>query len=264
MRRHLPLIGLTCALLVSGWNGALAAALCPHTEGAADEAASVSNPPTDDAHACCRLSGKSKSGDGEDAHCPDAARKEENHSSRPNGASPHHQAAPLQQADRHVEGHKTAPNKHHHHAAGNSTAELSSSCGHCVRRPQQPPAFAPARTAGKAKHGVAAPAARVEGRWHPVVSLLTLSAPVARGAPPGGGGARRHVLISLFLIQHLSPSPSAGCRSKPHSRVSTKFHLEFIRRRAHPSASGRSRQLSTLYREVKSWVEIRSVKGGAA
>lgn len=198
MRRHLALIGLTCALLVSGWNGALAAALCPHTEGADEEAASVSNPPADDVHACCRLSGKSRSGDGEDAHCPDAARSEENRSSRPNGASSHHQASPHQQAVQHIEGPAAVANDHHH-AAGNLTAELSSSCGHCVRRPHQTLAFAPVGTAGKAKHDVAAPAARVEGRWHPVISSLTPSAPVARGAPPAGG-ARRHVLISLFLI----------------------------------------------------------------
>lgn len=168
------MLGLLCALLLQTWGGALAAVVCPH---AGRDAA-----PTTKAgeHSCCaaRPSDESRAADAgsDDAagHCP---------MSRTRAASD--------------EGltHDAADST----ATGDPAALLTSPpCTHCVGRPDRPPTPSRTREPQEARRDAPAPATRAH-TTRPAPVLFASAVEPSQHAPPGLG-ARRHVLLSVFLI----------------------------------------------------------------
>ena len=196
MRRNFSLIGITCALILSGWGGALAAALCPHAQrGVPSSIASTPDMRPDDAHACCRMSKKSASVDGNEAYCSGTT-ENRNVASTHNEASSHQKAVPHHEASRPAHG--TVGTEPETHEAAARFAVESSTCDHCVERREQLPAFVRARSSGEAKPDILTSAVHAQKVSRAVVPSFSPITPLSRGAPPGR--ARRHVLISVFLI----------------------------------------------------------------
>jgi hypothetical protein len=192
MRRNFSFIGITCALMLSGWGSVLAVALCPH----ALRAATSNSASTSDAHDCCRMSKKSASvGGGNDAHCSGTT-ENRNDASTHDEASSHRKAVPHHKAFRPALSSFGVEPGSHEAAAG--FAVESSTCGHCVNRREQLPPFVRARASGEAKRDISSSAAHLQKVLRAVAPSFTIITPLSRGAPPGS--ARRHVLISVFLI----------------------------------------------------------------
>lgn len=197
MRRNFSFIGIICALMLSGWGGALAAALCPHAQRAAtDSNAPMADARPDDAHACCRMSKKSARVDGgNDAHCSGTIEKANDASSH-NEASSHGKAVPHHEASR--PAHSSVGAEPESHVAAAGFAVESSTCGHCVNRREQLPPFVRACASGEAKCDISSTAVHSQKVLRAVAPSFTPITPLSRGAPPGS--ARRHVLIGVFLI----------------------------------------------------------------
>lgn len=170
MRRQLLLIYpvLLCALSLSGWGGVLAAALCPHAAASARAAASVeAGMSMDDDHACCHADAK----DVQEEHC----------------SSSSHEAMGETKA--------TPATKRHSQAL----AASEDSCSHCIGRSTLP--AWPARASEPSQHRPDAHRpAQDEAKpvAPPVVRFVSSIAPT-QGAPPGAA-ARKHLLLSIFLI----------------------------------------------------------------
>jgi hypothetical protein len=164
MRRKISIIGLLLlSLCVSGWSSALAAALfsCSHAKSEEPRA-----PVMEQDHSCCRAKlAKAES------HCSTAERK-------PTG------------------GMRMMPSVVD--ARAEATAQAAGSCAHCIDRSEVPatPIF---RQANRINRNADAVASR---KVTPVALFTTLFTPQVtfrQGSPPGHQ-ARKHLLISVFII----------------------------------------------------------------
>jgi hypothetical protein len=185
MRQRLLINGIVAALVLSGWSGALAAAMCPRAEAAST-----------DAHACCV-----KEAGEESAHCPMAPGTMGETGRTHDGG--------------HDEGATSSPHEateisahHQQHAvevsAGVRTAtgirRADDSCAHCIGRSTFPPASLKMGAGEGAKRDDnSRPARAREHVARPFASFAPEIVP-SQGAPPGNSAARRRVLIGVFLI----------------------------------------------------------------
>lgn len=162
--KRLLLIGVLFMLLVVGWSGVLAAALCSHPED--------TSPVIAEGHACCRVETAQQA----DAHCP---------------ASPHEAMGDMEMtpliltAARHTDAHGPEP---------------LASCPHCVGKSGLPitPVLA-ANSADQSKRDTGAAVSHVFKPLVPRGAAFTPPVTARQGAPPGAS-VRRHVLLSVFLI----------------------------------------------------------------
>jgi len=201
MRRLLLNACAAAVLILGGWGGALASAVCPHASGAARAAE----------HACCRARAKSqtrRAGKSQTAR-QTAEQSTAHHSPRraAQGGGDCHAQLPGARAAKHQDA---GPRPNVRETAGprevaragavqrGGVARPGASCAHCVSRPELPPASAKLRGDGGARRAADAPAERAPSL--PATAGLSRAPAVAaaRGAPPLT--ARRHVLLNLFLI----------------------------------------------------------------
>lgn len=217
MRQRLLLIGITCVLVLSGWSGVLASVLCPHAgrsavdvagdkEIARTEAVEVVVFSTgDETHDCCRirLGGAASAHDSvpdrhvspqapHDAHAQIQSASHDAHAATPS-ASP---------ASEPTSGDDTDAAAETCHAAPPRDASLdapTSSCAHCMGRPEQPTAPASARQASDERR-ISTGDIPPDRKMHaPTTSFFIPATSTRRRAPPTGR-TRRHVLNSIFLI----------------------------------------------------------------
>lgn len=201
MLRRLSALGVFCALLLQGWGGALASALCPHA-GAATKR-------QEEAHSCCPA-GKPDARAQESApsasHCPMSQGRRAADEERPHGRAHNPSHEPAHAAAR--EHARAAVDEEDEPARQDAARGLRAltarraphPCSHCVGRPDLPPAPNFSRETNGARRGgsFAEPrlaAARVEP---PRVSFVRFVTPTQH-APPAGG-ARRHALLGVLLI----------------------------------------------------------------
>lgn len=215
MRQRLSAIVLAFALLLFGWGGALAAALCAHAGGGSPAAM-----PAD--HTCCSLSAALA----EDESAPEETAEEAatgaahcalalEASAEPAASATHAPRPPASASARAVasaseSSDEFASASESSDCAGSERAGPASapvfgqsfapaSCVHCLGRSERPSApavtaRAPDRTA-KGAHDLAPRAVSA-----PALNANRFTPPVTptQGAPPTG--ARRHLLLSVFLI----------------------------------------------------------------
>lgn len=172
MRRQLLFICLLlCALMLSGWGAVLAAALCPHAATAGRAASVVESMSMEDDHACCPARDEGAAGASE--HCSQAS-QEATHEMEAMAST----ARPTPQA----------------------VAWPAASCAHCIGRNGLP--AAPAKAASDAAqkrqdaHRLTAQETKLVAP-HALSFVSTISP--TQGAPPGPA-ARKHLLLSVFLI----------------------------------------------------------------
>ena len=167
MRHKLSIIcALLLALCVSGWSGALAAALaCPHARGEASRVMAKANHSSPEDHSCCRAKRAQA-----EPHCSTTER----------GAMSNMQMMPLARAN------------------FEAIDQPVESCTHCMDRSELP-ATPTAYQANRFKRSVDA------GVSHTATPLASLTAlfvkPVLyrQGSPPGDR-VSKHLLISVFII----------------------------------------------------------------
>ena len=163
MRRKISIIGLLLlSLCVSGWSSALAAALsCSHAKGGEPRAMLIEQD-----HSCCRAKLEKT-----ESHCSTAERQ-------PMGGKRMMLAV--------MNVHATA------------AAQAARSCAHCIDRSEVPatPIF---RQANRINQNADAVASR---KVTPLAPFAALFAPpiISRQGSPPGSQARKHLLISVFLI----------------------------------------------------------------
>lgn len=161
MKRVL-LISVILLLFLSGWGGALAAALsCSHAKGEEPRARLMEQD-----HSCCRAKlGKTES------HCSTAERK-------PVGSM----RMMLAVVD----------------ARAEAAAQAAPSCAHCIDRSEVPatPIF---RQANRINRNVDAATSRKVTPLAPFAALFAMQVISRQGSPPGPQ-ARKHLLISVFII----------------------------------------------------------------
>jgi hypothetical protein len=171
MRRQLLLFYpvLLCALVLSGWGGVLTAALCPHAAASARAATrAAQGMEMDDDHACCHREAKGA----QKEHC--------------SGSS--HEAV--------GEAKRTTPAAERH---PKTLAPSEASCSHCIGHSSLP--VAPVKAGEPSQQGSDAHRlAQDESKPFapPVAQVVSAIAPT-QGAPPGPA-ARKHLLLSIFLI----------------------------------------------------------------
>ena len=163
MRHKISIIGvLLLALCVSGWSSALAAALsCPHAKGEPSRAMAQD-------HSCCHAQTMRAQ-----PHCP----------------TPEHEAMgdmQMMPAAAVVEG------------VAQAAVQLAGSCAHCMEQ-SEVPAMPNALRANQIKRSVDASASLTPMPPSPFAALFTPTVLSRQGSPPGAQ-ARKHLLISLFLI----------------------------------------------------------------
>jgi hypothetical protein len=164
MRRKVSIIGvLLLALCVSGWGSALAAALsCPHAQGEQQRRAMM-----EQGHSCCHA----KLAQQAQPHC----------------STPEHEAMGEARMMPVVED------------GAEVVAPPAGSCAHCVDRSEVPatPTF---REANQVKRNVDATA--TSRKVTPLAPFAALFAPqvLSRQGSPPGVQARKHLLISVFII----------------------------------------------------------------
>ncbi|MGB7926414.1 MAG: hypothetical protein WCF57_24445 [Pyrinomonadaceae bacterium] len=171
MRRKISIIGLLLlALCVSGWSSALAAALyCPHAKSTQARAMMRQD------HSCCRAKLARAAEQQQPPHCSTAA----SHQAMTGEA----QAMPVADAA----GGEPQP-----------VAQPAGSCAHCVDRSEIPasPTFGQAnrieRNADATTSRKATPLAPFAASFAPQV--------LSRQGSPPGAQARKHLLISVFII----------------------------------------------------------------
>lgn len=164
---------LLCALVLSGWGSVLAAALCPHAASRAAAASVEAGVGVDDDHACCHADAE---GAGE--HCSGSKHEATGESKATHAHGQRAQATkPLRQA----------------------LAPSESSCSHCVGHSSLPVAPARFGEPSRPKHDAHRPAQdEAKPVAPPVIRFVSSIAPT-QGAPPGPA-ARKHLLLSIFLI----------------------------------------------------------------
>ncbi|HEX8138654.1 MAG TPA: hypothetical protein VF544_13895 [Pyrinomonadaceae bacterium] len=170
MRRRLLLIypALLCALCLSGWGGVLAAAFCPHASASARAAASVeAGQEMDDDHACCHADAR----DAQEEHCSNSS----------------HEAMVETKARPATERHSQA------------LAPSEDSCSHCIGRSSLPVRPAKASEPSQHRHDARGPAKDEAKPVAPPIFRIVSSIAPTQGAPPGPT-ARKHLLLSIFLI----------------------------------------------------------------
>lgn len=172
MRRFLLITGIIPALLLSGWSGVLASALCQHAGGAAASSAVGEMPD------CCR----GEMGDGES--CPMSRDESADEADAPHGAS--------NTASEHAEATVEAAE------SGRAFNAPAIACAHCMGRSDFLPTPLFVREAAPAQRESVNQAPRAPKPLALPAAPLTRAVVPSQGAPPGH--ARRHVLISVFLI----------------------------------------------------------------
>lgn len=167
MRRQLLFTGiLLCALTLGGWGGVAAKVLCPHAAEATAGAAATPIEATemDGDHACCPAKD-----DMADEHCSGDATSET-------------EATPQTKDE------------------AQSLAQLAESCLHCVSHnnlPVSPFSMRELQPKGS-EVSPPVPSQEVKPLAPPADRFLSVIIPV-QGAPPGPP-ARKHLLLSVFLI----------------------------------------------------------------
>jgi hypothetical protein len=166
MRRQLSFVVLLlCALLLSGWGGVLTSALCPHAARAAVAPLAESMGMADD-HACCHAQKAEK-----DEHCPTSSREamSDMDMKAPAAAEPQSLAAP------------------------------AGSCSHCIIHKGLPTAPVNPRDARQNNSDANQRASQNAKTVAPPAARLVSTIVPTQGAPPGAT-ARKHLLLSIFLI----------------------------------------------------------------
>ena len=163
MRRKISIIGvLLLALCVSGWSSALAAAIsCPHAKGEAPGAM------VEQDHSCCRA----KTAEAE-AHCSTSGHE----------AMAESRVMPVIDAG----------------AVKEAVAQPAESCAHCMDRPEVPATLTFCQ-ANQIKRSADAATARTAMPTAPFMVLFAPRVLSRQGSPPGTQ-ARKHLLISVFII----------------------------------------------------------------
>lgn len=178
MCRRFIILGVIVALSAGGWGGVLASALCARASVAASSSAE---------HDCCRKEQDETTA----TSCPMSVRaKNAEHAP---GARTH---AAHEATEREGDARPRAAV-----SSGDARVFPPKSCAHCVGRAPQPPAAFKVRASESAKRGDEGyyPAPRAErSNISPKTSFFPHVTPT-QGAPPGPT-ARRHVLVSVFLI----------------------------------------------------------------
>lgn len=169
--RRLLYSGLVIVLLLSGWHGVLAAALCPHVQCQA--ASSVKGQPSSQAPT-----------QQHESHCSDASEE----------MSEEKQSPPPQVAADDSEVNAEVADS----SSGSIHQPVSFPCAHCMGSPQAPTTPKNERTAGQQNVNSVTEAPRVIGRvTPPLVSFVKEIIPYEDGPPHR---VQRHVLIQVFLI----------------------------------------------------------------
>ena len=183
MMRRLLLIGITCALTVGGWAGALAAVVCPHADAAGAASGGAS-------HDCCR----SQDGGGA-ASCPMRFAKSGDDDQRRPRADDSHGASQASHGEPRAVAVESSRRAKSVAALGPSAVY----CAHCVGRRLPPPASTKVSAPEAAKRGDDCEAPRAETLPAPSAAAIVREVIPSQGAPPGAA-ARLHVLNSVFLI----------------------------------------------------------------
>jgi hypothetical protein len=170
MRRRFFIAINLCALALGGWGGVLAAALCPHGAGMVTANLSARVPAKTHAHASCHDEGTAT----------DAA----------SNASSHEALESVEAIP--------SPDEESH-----ALARPAQSCSHCISHRSLPTSPVNAREAQAAREdagsrAAAAPPPPVNGYAPPAAGFISAIVPT-QGAPPGPL-ARRHLLLSIFII----------------------------------------------------------------
>lgn len=167
MRRKISIIGvLLLSLCVSGWGSALAAALsCPHAKGEESRARMAQD------HSCCHA----KAAQEAQPHC---------------SAAGHEAMGDMQMMPAPVAVADTA--------AAATLRPAGSSCAHCMERSEFP-ATPNALQTTQLKRSADANISHTPTPFAPLAALFTPRVLSRQGSPPGAQ-ARKHLLISLFLI----------------------------------------------------------------
>jgi hypothetical protein len=204
MRHRLLNACVAAALILGGWGGALASAVCRHARGGGQASE----------HECCRA--RTKAGARKATlSSTNSSTHSSTHSASPSSSSasarsarrdparqaPHCHAQSAPAAARDSEAHADGEPREVAHAAAGARAGLArqaAPCGHCVWRSGTPPATPKVRDHESPRRAVEAPAALVRLASTPAVfSRDTATAP-ARAAPLAP--TRLHVLLNCFLI----------------------------------------------------------------
>lgn len=181
MRQHLLISATVAALLLGGWGGIVAAALCPHA-------------------------GSSSSG----AHSCFPERKTGEHSAKDSilDASGHGQhARKAEESDEscHSPKRATEKDKTHADAAPHDTlpTKISSRgaglCAHCAGRPANPPSSSVARESNETRRGHEQQAGTTRPLVAPRAPAFTSQITPKQGSPPGVS-SRRFVALNVFRI----------------------------------------------------------------
>ncbi len=201
MLRRLLFAGLLNALLLCGWGGVFAAAMCPHASARAAHAG---------LHECCRARLAHKTSKPPATHCDTRAESaslaHDTHGARGTHEETRAQDATPPRVSEHP-SHGTA------HAAREGRADdglvregaraaravrSSEGCAHCVGQPTRPNVPAKSRGGEVARRDQSRPEPRVHApETFSFASFAPAVIPV-QGSPPGA--SRLHVLLGVFLI----------------------------------------------------------------
>ena len=203
MRRHLQIIAISFALLLFGWSGVLAAALCAHARGAHAAALLAGD-------SCCATHAAQEAA-AENAAAPaEEAEEEAGHCALMSAAdAAHHAPASEQHRQLSAQAGASAAQETIDCAQGAGEEQASApapvesfapaSCAYCLGRPETPTAPAvTARIPDRTAKGADGPAPRAETSPALTPRRFIPSINPTQGAPPGQ--ARRHVLLNIFLI----------------------------------------------------------------
>ena len=181
--RRLLCAGILSALLLCGWGGVFAAAVCPHAA----------------THLCCLARLKPKE---EKATAPHCHKQSESRGDAHEAAQNSHDALHTSQPS-----HETAHAAREGRAEGGPVREGAraawavgsfGSCAHCVNRPERP--NAPVKSSGVegARREQSRPVRHVHAPQTPAFASFAPSVIPVQGSPPGS--TRLHLLLGVFLI----------------------------------------------------------------